>query len=386
MDKQLISSIQKYNKLTKNSSVHIIRNPVVSGNMMYMSDVDSFVEIDLDKSYENKTIDIKILKTSNDIEVARKDDFNIDDFPFLGLNRNIEEFSHLPFNTNLAQFKKYCGNGITATKKILQCVYFSSDNNDIVATDGHRVLKINNRVEKDCFIHWQYIDTIESLKNYSPVNNSCFVIFYDNVKFLCISGNGWRIYLKQSDEHYPNYTKIFPDYKNVKRINNENKLELRNACKQLLGYVNTKTYLSIFQENKIWVRQEDVKYVFKLSFDFISANGEPVGVNTKYLDEILKDLDSAEIIEVGTNTAISVITFVQGDKTILLMPLRLRDEIDYDDLKTINVDIQKPTVKKTSKTKSKFTVDEVMVAISKAGINLDVKQQMKLTKILKGCK
>ena len=336
MTKQQIAALLKYAKFTQRTTLHIIKNSFLVNKQINHTDLDSFLVMDCDLDYsEPMKIDISILSKSKDISLSIKEQENNEyenDFPVAPEQEPISNINPLAFNENLNPFVKYCDND---HRKPLDCVFFSKDNQEIVAIDGQRLFsqKIakENYIEEDVTIPKHYIEILEALKKISPLSK----LSKTNIYYI-FEGIGWKFFIKniQDDYQYIDYKKVIPVNEDKITISKEFKMELVSALTKIIPFTNKKTNFCVIKDNWLLVRNTDENNCVKIELSQ-KLNHFYLGMNAGYLIDILKDLDDDDFVY-SYKTAISAIIFEQKTKTLLLMPLRIM-EWDEEDIQTFTI-------------------------------------------------
>ena len=185
-------------------------------------------------------------------------------------------------------------------KPVINSVLFEFNDNNFtaVATDIHRLIRFNTKLENNSqnkfVIPKRFLSLISDIiKEDSTIN-----VYYDDKYIYFESGNDVFITTLIKDQQ-PDYERVIPkNYTNQLYIN---RLELISALKRLTNYTNGITFQIILKltENNLELVAEDVnsenngnekiECIYK-------GNNLSISYNIKYLLEILQNLSTDEVI------------------------------------------------------------------------------------------
>ena len=206
---------------------------------------------------------------------------------------------------------------------------FNTNGLTAVATDGHRLVKTNNKEYKvDNFSG----DIVVPKKFLSYLS----LYLSEEDILLSIGETHMTATIKQDTIISRTISEVFPDYESV--IPTDNKKTLKVDKNTVLGAIrrvsifsNKSTHQVAFNisKDKILIHTEDPESSSRAKEEIIgSYEGEAltIGYNGEYLKDIINHISGDEVV-IKLNTPISATLFTgkneELDKTMLLMPVRL---------------------------------------------------------------
>ncbi len=259
------------------------------------------------------------------------------------MGKQKEEFPSTPKIDNIKKFKisgKVLKDLINSTvfavskddlKPSLTGVLFRFNSNGltVVATDGHRLVKIvDNQQKKDMFNG----DVVVPRKFLSYLSSHL-----DDKEILLSIGETHLTAIIEEDKIISRtISEVFPDYESVIPTDNNNKLivdkkTLLGAIKRVSIFSNKSTHQVAFNISKghFFVTTEDPESNSKAKEEIIATyEGDDlvIGYNGEYLKDIINHITGNEVT-IKLNTPISATLFIGSNKdekkVMLLMPVRI---------------------------------------------------------------
>lgn len=279
---------------------------------------DNFIHFTLDND--------KLLIHSNKDEFKYKID-NIDNYPTFNETFNkVATIKSQELINYVSNCSKYTSNNELRAQLML--VNLDITNNKIVATDAHRLIYFNacfSSVSKDCnfLLDKETQKIIKSLKN--DFSSTLFESEnYINIQFLY---NDFVLNVSQYkvDAKFPNYFCVIPENNPIKL--NLNKSEIQSILDKSMLFTNKSTYqivLNCSVDNTFLTASDnDFDKEYKRELTASCNDNLTIGLNAKYLDEILSEkiIDDFFTIEMSANDRAIVIN--GNDFLYLQMPLML---------------------------------------------------------------
>lgn len=211
----------------------------------------------------------------------------------------------------------------------LNGVYFNAEVNEVVATDGRRLLKLINFNMPNNFKHIIHKQAISLLLK----NNSGVVIKYHDNKThynACLDYGNLQIYTKFIDGTFPNYQRVIPELSKTTPLAVEvtfDKKELLAICKDLKSVATDKnsavkfTRKQNFNEVILSVKIENTDYCRELKYGGFMA--EEFGFNLKYLIDLLAFVtsDSVRLQANHVRDPFQISEFESGVYVLMPMPV-----------------------------------------------------------------
>ena len=206
---------------------------------------------------------------------------------------------------------------------------FGSSGLTVVATDGHRLVKVvNDNYKTDMFKG----DIVVPRKFLSYLSNH----LNDEEIILSVGETHITATIDQDKIISRTITEVFPDYESVIPKDNDNKLivdkkTLLGAIKRVSIFSNKSTHQVAFNisEGQLFITTEDPESSSKAREEIIATyEGEDliIGYNGEYLKDVISHTDGDEVT-IKLNTPISATLFIgpnkDENKIMLLMPVRI---------------------------------------------------------------
>ena len=279
---------------------------------------DNFIHFTLDND--------KLLIESNKDEFKYKID-NLDNYPNFNETFNkVAIINSQDLINYVSNCSKYTSNN--DLRPSLQCVNLDITNSKIVATDAHRLIYFNacfNSVLKDCnlLLDKETQKIIKGLKN--DYSSTLFESEnYINIQFL-YTDFVLNVSQHKVDAKYPNYFCVIPENNPIKL--NLNKSELQSILDKAMLFTNKTTYKIVLncsvEKTFLTANDPDFDKEYKRELTANCNDNITIGLNAKFLDEILSEkfVDNSFTIEMSTNNRAIVIN--GNDFLYLQMPLML---------------------------------------------------------------
>ncbi len=212
-------------------------------------------------------------------------------------------------------------------------VFFKIENSElcVVSTDGHRLVKINNKsvsipkLKKEIIIPSKTLTIVEKF-----VGNENVTISISDTHILYKFANTVMI-SRLIEDKYPNYESVIPSENDKKLV--VNKTQLLQSVRRVALYSNNITHQIRFSvsKNELIIQTEDIDFGNEaketIPCDYNSSAME-IGFNSNYIIDILSHLESEEIqFLLGTSTKAVIISPDKKDEKeevlMLIMPVRL---------------------------------------------------------------
>lgn len=279
---------------------------------------DNFIHFTLDND--------KLLIHSN------KDEFkyiidNIDDYP--SFNETFDKIATIKSQdliNYVSNCSKYTSND--DLRPSMTCVNLDITNSKIVATDAHRLIYFNacfGSVSRDCnfLLDKETQKIIKGLKN--DFSSTLFESEnYINIQFLytdfVLNVSQYKV-----DAKFPNYFCVIPEDNPIKL--NLNKSEIQSILDKAMLFANKTTYQIVLNcsVDKTFLTASDIDFdkEYKRGLTANCNDNLIIGLNAKYLDEILSEkfIDNSFEIEMSANNRAIIIN--GNDFLYLQMPLML---------------------------------------------------------------
>ncbi len=205
----------------------------------------------------------------------------------------------------------------------------------LVATDGHRLVKIVNtnfvssNLDREAIVPTKALNLLS--KNLQGCEKIDLTMSDEHTVFELA---GTTIFSKNIEGQFPNYERVIPQDNDKSVIVNRELLS--SSVKRVSIFSNSITHqirLSI-SDGQLAIQSEDIEFGGeareKIDADY-SGDSIDIGYNALYLLDILKHLDSEEVELVLKDSSSAGIVYPQAKKEgedilMLLMPIRLNDE------------------------------------------------------------
>lgn len=278
-----------FTKSTKKSTAKIIKNSLVKVNDNKMTIISTDTDNWHYQTYETNLVNdtffvsnelLKKLKSINDIELLKSNDYQENDFPVypeLG-----EKLGQEILTTKLLKDIKSFSFSM-ADKDVRFYLNGAMLNNEgIVMSDGHRLTKINHEfnIDKPIIILNDVIKTLSKQKSVK------MEIYSDYVKF---TWDNHVLISKLIDARYPDFGRIF--YKEKVKQNFKN-CDVQNIIEKTL-MLKTKSQFNtlVLTEDKSYI-MENVKVTFN-ALD-VDLKGNVIGFSVDYLNDLKPFSNNAE--------------------------------------------------------------------------------------------
>lgn len=268
-----------------------------------------------------------------------------EDFPKIQI-----EDSKTSFSVDAAIFSNMINKTIFAVstdelRTTLMGVFLRVSDNELrmVATDGHRLVKIINNnlkvsnIQNETIIPTKALNLV--LKNLSAERigirqNSDQIKVDISEDHIVFKFNHTTVYSKSIEGQFPNYERVIP-IDNNKRLNVNREL-LISSVRRVSIFSNSITHqirLSL-SKNLVKIQSEDIEFggeaMENIEADYNHDDLE-IGYNANYLLDILRHLDSEEVVfELKDPVSAGIIRpTTQNEKEdilMLLMPIRLNED------------------------------------------------------------
>jgi DNA polymerase-3 subunit beta len=206
-----------------------------------------------------------------------------------------------------------------------------------VATDGHRLVKINTNLIKSpeyqknvivptkaLALILRNIETLETPQNINISFGENHLIFRLDETF---------VYTKIIEGQYPRYENVIPTDNDKKMI--INKEQLSAAVRRVAIFSNSFTHQIKFDinNNVLKISSEDIEYGGEANEEIqvsYSAETLEIGYNGIYVLDLIKNIDTEEVVFVlKDSVSAAIVTPVSQkaneDLMMLIMPIRLTD-------------------------------------------------------------
>jgi len=317
-------------------------------NCEFIESFDFLLPIDSLKVISKVESENIIIDFSNDNKIViidNKDKFkygidDVDTYPQFNISFN--SLSNILYNSCFKYFRDlYKFTSAEDLRLALNGIFLDTANNSLVATDCHRLLKVD-LLENDAKIKNDIPtllnnETIETLLKFDSKNivNTRFIIFKSEAKehdLIVFDANDIEFELIQRS-NISNTCK-FPEYKNVIPEDNNkhftvNSKELIKQLNKSLLFANKCTNAAIFEFKKdllyLSSKEQDLDREFNTTLDIIGQSEIKISFNIKLLLDILYlDKFSKSItFELDRNNRVMITK--QDNYLALLMPLMIND-------------------------------------------------------------
>lgn len=206
-----------------------------------------------------------------------------------------------------------------------------------VATDGHRLVKINNNkikspeFQKNVIVPTKALSLI--LRNIESLEDPQTITISFGENHLIFRMDGTFVYSKIIEGQYPKYENVIPMDNDKKMA--VNKEELAAAVKRVAIFSNAFTHQIKFglENNVLKISSEDIEYGGEGNEE-ISVNYDAdileIGYNGLYILDIIKNIDTDEVsFLLKDSVSAAIVTPISQkaneDLMMLIMPIRLTD-------------------------------------------------------------
>jgi len=222
-------------------------------------------------------------------------------------------------------------------RSTLMGVYFNVSETDmrLVATDGHRLVKVIDKTfsstdfQSDAIIPTKALNLLS--RNLDDTKEIQIKLSEDHIIFEL---DNTTIYSKGIEGQFPNYERVIP-VDNDKEVLIDREL-LSASVKRVAIFSNSITHQVRFSlsNNLLHVQSEDIEFggeaKEKIEVDYSGEDME-IGYNANYLLDILRHLDTKEVILKIKDPISAAIMYPSEqreneDTLMLLMPIRLNED------------------------------------------------------------
>jgi DNA polymerase-3 subunit beta len=222
-------------------------------------------------------------------------------------------------------------------RQTMNGVYFSFNENEavFVATDAHKLVKVTrkdvrNEIQGSIILPKKPLNTLKNML--SGIDDAVQISFSE--KHAEFSFSGSKIICKLIEGKYPNYEAVIP--KNNPKILKIDKANLLGALKRIHVFTNKVTHLVRFKisGSQLEIRAEDSDYANE-GHEILTCtyNGDDIeiGFNSKYLIELINNIDSEEaIIEMSSPARAGIVlpgtnSHPSEEMLMLVMPIMLNN-------------------------------------------------------------
>lgn len=322
-EKQLIPILKKTIPGKNQPLYNILKNYPIKDNILTCTNLDIAFQGKVD--YQDSYNDSEILFKSKRFDAAHYPQTigAPEEYPKLP---EIKDPVNLPINIFYMERKYQYFVGDDKKRPSLTGVFFNlqKDKTNIVATNSEILIEneINIKGPETSFIlPPKVLEILNLCLKLSPLEK-----VEKGKTFISFTGNGWTLISKLIEGSYPNYEMVIPEKYNYTSIQPERINQLIAAVKTLLPLANEKTKQINFNKDFICANDRDNGKFFKIKNPIPEING--LGLNANYLLTILAELDNKPV-DFGRGSPLSAVVFKQEGLTLLIMPLRLLEYLEY---------------------------------------------------------
>lgn len=316
---------------TRKSSLNILKLGIIEKGWLRMTDLDHELQVFVgDIPKESGLIDIKLLIETEDYPAAINSvkDISAEDFPV----EIKKEFKNIPFLNFYELADLLPGVSMDSSRACLQNIFIDGKNKKYAATDG--IVFFQKNISKETKYSFMLdplsIKIINCFNGNILKNELCNTNEFD---FIKVSGKGWQLISKElPSKGYPDYTRVIPDRAESKKVLWDTKLikEMKMFLEKSIPFVNKKTYLIRFKNNKGLVINKELSFCKETTFskDILPLEKDQmIGINAYYLlNRILKIIGNNSVsVSVGERIT-QIILFEGKDFLCGLMPLEIMED------------------------------------------------------------
>ena len=264
-----------------------------------------------------------------------------DDFPKISM-----EESEKDFNLTISELSRFISKTIFAIssdelRPALTGVYLEILENELrfVGTDGHRLSRVvltdfkSDDYNRNIIIPSKTLNLL--MRSFEEEGQVNIKIGKDHIIFGL---NNTIINSKLIDSQYPNYERVIPNDNDKKMV--VNKDVLHATLRRSIIFSNSLTHQVRFDiaPSTLTISAEDIEYggesKEEIPIQFDDEN-MALGYNAAYLIDVLRHLDTEEVIFELKNSGTAAIIYPTEQKknenlTMLLMPMRLTSETEEE--------------------------------------------------------
>ena len=281
--------------------------------------------LDLLKTFNNETITISainntltITANSGEYQLAYDDANDYPNTP--SVDEQCAEINSTDLHQSISKVLFATAND--DLRPTLSGVYF--DNGFIVATDAHKLVKVETNINADFILPKK---ASQQLKNLLPKDTNV-ALQYNQTNAL-FSFDNITIITRLVDGKYPNYNAVIPK-ENPNRLS-INRQEFISVLKRMEVFANKQTNqirLDLSEFEAI-ISSEDVDYRNKAKETLngvYSGQGMAIGVNAKFLVEMLNSLNCEEVFLDMSEPNRAILINGESGILMLVMPLMLNSK------------------------------------------------------------
>ncbi len=220
----------------------------------------------------------------------------------------------------------------------LCCVCVDTENNAVVATDGHRLFLrhgVAGETGNDKYlIPAKAADILSKLRSLGvPFGGA---ITKGSEQYLELSGENWMLrILLNTGNQYPDYPRVIPDNNPYeKHVTVEQIKHLAAATKAVLPFTGGSYNMIRVRGDEAAAVNSDINKNVHVKTASMLRMYDAMGFNGKYLNEILnhvaKVAPASGIVSITSSAIITAVTIIAGNNLWLLMPLRIKNTLTDD--------------------------------------------------------
>lgn len=213
------------------------------------------------------------------------------------------------------------------TRPILQGVCI--DKNYFVALDGYRMAVREGNFENFVTIIVPN-DIIKIINKFTNKNNDIVEVYINEHNYSKFKIGDTVVIGRNIDGEFIKWQDILPKefVTNIRLNKNEikNILEILELCLSANKDKTPVVILDIREDRIIFENRSGIKFKDEIENVDMQGNSLRIGFNVKYFIETLKQYKDDEIIEVGLNTNVSPMQLKAGNKTEILLPVRIIED------------------------------------------------------------
>jgi DNA polymerase-3 subunit beta len=273
------------------------------------------VEIIIDDDYK-----VRLETDQGEYEMMGMDGQDFPDLPSVDPDQKIDA---APIQEELPKVD-FCVS-TDALRPAMMGAYLDSQEEVLVATDGHRLSKVPcpelGQLEEPVIISGDGIDLMQRV-----VDGEATLSIGEDGAWAIVEGEQSAVYTRLIDETFPNYDSVIPS-------DNEKELvvdreELKAVTKRTGIYASSQSHSVRFliEKDQLTVDAKDVERSSEaeesIACDFDGEEAMEIGFNSNYLEEMLGNTNSDEVVfELGGSNTAGIINPPDEDLKMLLMPV-----------------------------------------------------------------
>ena len=214
----------------------------------------------------------------------------------------------------------------------LRCIFFDATNNCVVATDAHKLVKIEDATSKILNLENSMLvpkETCKKVASLVKVTDNVNIKSSENKVSFTIGNT--QVYATLVDAHYPDYNAVIPRDTDANISASMDKVSLQRMLKRIMPYTSkmTSTIRLTFTKDTLQVTAEDLdmgnKATETISVQYQYDNPFVIGFNAKFLLDVLNQL-STDNININMQDQTRPMVFREDgndNKVCILMPVML---------------------------------------------------------------